>query len=90
MQTILRLCLRLGLFAVGLVFAASVMVMFMLLLAVWGARMLWLRLTGRPVAPFVMHFGPGDAFRRAYRAPEGAYRAPAGGDVVEVEARRLS
>lgn len=83
MPSILRFFLRLGLFAAGLVFAASVLVMFMLLLAAWGARMLWLRLTGRPVAPFVMRFGPRDAFRRAYRAPSGD-------DVIEVEARRLS
>jgi hypothetical protein len=84
MQKVLRFCLRLALFAVGLVFAASVVVMFMLLLAAWSARVLWLKLTGRAAAPFVMHFGPRDAFRRAWRAPA------AGGDVIEVEARRLS
>jgi hypothetical protein len=84
MQKVLRFCLRLALFAVGLVFAACVVVMFMLLLAAWSARVLWLKMTGRAAAPFVMHFGPGVAFRRAWRA-----RA-AGGDVIEVEARRLS
>ena len=83
MHTILRFFLRLGLFAVGLVFALGLVVVFMLLVAAWSVRVAWLRLTGRPVAPFVMHFGPRDAFRRAWRAaPEG--------EVIEVEARRLS
>ncbi|MCE3272310.1 MAG: hypothetical protein K0S57_2707 [Ramlibacter sp.] len=83
MQTILRLFLRLVLLAAGLVFAASVLAMSVLLLALWGARVVWFRLTGRPTVPFVMRFGPREAFRRAYRAPSD-------GDVIEVEARRLS
>ena len=83
MLTILRFFLRLGLFAMGLVFAASVLVVFMLLLALWSARALWLKVTGRPAAPFVMRFGLREAFRRAYRAPPG-------GEVIEVEARRVS
>jgi len=83
MHTILRCCLRLGLFAVGLVFAACVVAVFLLLLAFWSVRAMWLKLTGRSAAPFVMRFGPREAFRRAYRAPSG-------GEVVDVEARRLS
>jgi hypothetical protein len=83
MQTILRLFLRLALLGVGLMFAASVLAISVLLLALWSVRALWLKLTGRPAAPFVMRFGPRDAFHRTYRAP-------AGGDVIEVEARRVS
>jgi hypothetical protein len=83
MQTILRLFLRLALLAAGLVIAASVLAMSAVLLALWGARAAWLKLTGRPAAPFVMRFGPRDAFKRAYRAP-------ADGDVIEVGARRVS
>lgn len=83
MHPFLRFCLRLGLFALGLVFAACVLAMVMLLLAAWSVRAAWLRLTGRPAAPFAMRFGPRDAFRRAYRAPPG-------GEVIDIEARRLS
>jgi branched-subunit amino acid ABC-type transport system permease component len=83
MPTLLRFCLRLVLLAAGLVFAASMAVVFTLLLVSWCTRVLWLKLTGRPVTPFVMTFGPRAAFRRA------AGTAPVG-DVIEVEARRLS
>jgi hypothetical protein len=83
MQTILRLLLRLILLAAGLVLAASVLAMSVLLLALWGARVVWFKLTGRPTTPFVMRFGPREAFRRASRAPSD-------GEVIEVEARRVS
>jgi hypothetical protein len=83
MQTVLRLFLRLALLAAGLMIAASVLAMSVLLLALWGARAGWFKLIGRPTAPFVMRFGPREAFRRAYRPPSS-------GDVIEVEARRVS
>jgi hypothetical protein len=79
MHTILRFLLPLVLFAAGLVFAACMLALTVLLLALWGVRAAWLKLTGRPVAPFVTRF-----------RPRKAYRAPAGGDVVDVEARRVS
>jgi hypothetical protein len=82
MSTILRFLLSLGLFAVGLVFAASVLVASMLLMALWGVRALWLTLTGRPVAPFRARFRPRASFRSS-RAPSSA------NDVIDVEAKRL-
>lgn len=82
-MTILRFFLSLGLFAVGLVFAASMLVASMLLLFFWGVRALWLRLTGRPVAPFVSRFRPREPFR-------GIRRPSSGKDVIDVEAKRLS
>lgn len=81
-MTILRFFLSLGLFAVGLVFAASMLVASLLLLIFWGVRALWLRLTGRPVAPFVSRF-PREPFR-------GTRRPSSGKDVIDVEAKRLS
>ena len=84
MHTILRLLLSLGLFAVGLVAAVTVLAASLLLVALWGARALWMKLTGRPVAPFAMRFGARDAFRRTWRTRPGA------ADVIDVEARRVS
>jgi hypothetical protein len=86
MLTLLRCCLRLGLFAVGLVLVAGMVALFTLVLALWSVRAVWLKLTGRPVAPFVMRFGARDVFRRAAARP--SPRAVA--DVIDVEARRLS
>jgi hypothetical protein len=79
MHTILRFLLPIVLFAAGLVFAACMLAVTVLLLAFWSVRAAWLRLTGRPVAPFVTRF-----------KPRQGHRAPAGGDVVDVEAKRLS
>lgn len=83
MATILRFFLSLGLFAVGLVFAAGMLVASMLLIAFWGVRALWLRLTGRPVAPFSARFRPRESFR-------GTNAPSSGKDVIDVEAKRLS
>ena len=58
MDTVFRFILRLVLLAAGLVFAASLALMVLVLLAIWGLRMLWARLTGQPVTPFVMRVDP--------------------------------
>lgn len=77
---------RLVLLAAGLVFAASALVMVLLMLAWWVARVAWLKLTGRPVVPFVVRVAPRDAFRRAWPQRTGAR---ADDRVVDVEARPL-
>lgn len=77
--------LRFILFCLGLVFAASLAVAVLLLAAVWGLRYGWARLTGRPVAPWVMRFDPRsgfDRFRAAQRPAE-----PTAADVVSARAR---
>ena len=99
MPTVLSFLLRLLLLAAGLVFAASVLVVFVTLLALWGLRSAWARLTGRPVLPFAARMRPGQAFEemmRRARRPD-ASRTPradsaAGvpgriGDVSDVEPR---
>lgn len=83
MHTILRCFLRVSLVAAGLVFAVSALLMFTLFLGIWSVRAAWSRLTLRPAAPFVMPMRPRQAFRRAWRAPSR-------GEVIEVEARRVS
>ena len=60
--------LRLVLIAAGLLFAASLAVVVLLLAALWGLRYLWARLTGQPVLPFVMRVDPRGGFNRMYRA----------------------
>lgn len=98
MPLILNFLLRVLLVAAGLVFAASLLVVFCVLMALWSLRALWARLTGRPVTPFVMRMGPRAAFEEAMRrahAPSEPSRTPradaaAGprgriGDVTDVE-----
>lgn len=90
MPTILSFLLRILLVAAGLVFAASVLVVFVLLLALWSLRALWARLTGRPVTPFVMRMGPRDAFSEMMRrAPAAESRTPRA-DAAGGPGRRLA
>ena len=77
--------LRLVLFLLGLMFAASLAVAVMLLATVWALRYGWARLTGRPVQPWVMRFDPRhgfDRFRAATRPAE-----PTASDVAGARAR---
>jgi len=92
----MSLFLRLAFLVAGLVFAASLAVVLVVLLALWGLRAAWAGLTGRPVAPFVLRVHPfgafGDLMRRApppARRPRTGGRGPAGGaaDVSDVEPR---
>lgn len=84
-----RFVLRLVLLAAGLVFAASLVVVATALLAMWGVRYLWARLTGKPVAPMVFRVDPRAGFGRFYRgearSPFGA-RRPRGGSNAEAPA----
>ncbi|MFO1244313.1 MAG: hypothetical protein U1E71_03910 [Ramlibacter sp.] len=84
MDTVFRFLLRLVLLAAGLVFAASLAVAMVLLAAVWSLRMLWARLTGRPVRPFVMRVDPRSGFNRMARAARGAAAPPARRDLADV------
>ena len=92
----MNLLLRLFLVLAGLVVGASALVVFVLLMAVWGARAGWARLTGRPVTPFVARmrpFGGLDQMMRrsqASRTPRAdsvAQRRTGRADVTDVEAR---
>ena len=77
--------LRVVLFLIGLVFAASLAMAVLLLAMVWGLRYGWARLTGRPVTPWVMRFDPRagfDRFRTAAQPPE-----PSAADVASAKAR---
>jgi hypothetical protein len=89
-----RFVLRLVLLSAGLVFAASLVVVATALLALWGVRYLWARLTGKPVAPMVFRVDPRAGFGRVYRGearspfgaprPRGGSNAEAAADVTDV------
>ena len=76
---------RVILVLLGLVFAASLAVAALLLAAVWGLRYAWARLTGRPVAPWVMRFNPRSGFDRFRAAARPA--DPTAADVANARAR---
>ena len=97
MPTLLSFLLRLFLVAAGLLFAASLAVAFVLMLGVWSVRAGWAKLTGRPVAPFIIRINPRAGFRRMYRRAEQGSRTPRAdalrpgrqeGDVTDVHYRQ--
>lgn len=87
--------LRLVLVLAGLAIAASVAVVGALVVAWWGLRAAWARLTGRPVIPFIVRVDPFGAFAgMARRAAPASSRTPRVdalrgriADVVDVEAK---
>jgi hypothetical protein len=96
MPTLLSFLLRLFLVVAGLLFAASLAVAAVLMLAVWGVRAAWAKLTGRPVMPFVVRINPRGGFERMYRKVQPESPTPRAdavqpgqrtGDVVDVEPR---
>ena len=78
MPFLIHFLLRVLLLAFGLLAAAVVSVLFLLLLTAWLVRAAWARLSGRPVMPFGMRMGPRSVFdemmRRAPQRP--ASRTP--------------
>lgn len=67
MQTVATFLLRLLFLTAALVFAASLAFAFVVMLAVWGVRAAWARLTGKPVVPFIVRIDPRGGFQRMYR-----------------------
>lgn len=98
MQTVFNLLLRLVLLVAGLVFAASLLFVALLFMLLWGLRALWARMTGQPVAPFIMRVDPRTGFGQVFRGrsgmpqsgepprdgPVGRQRLP---DIEDVEAK---
>lgn len=83
--------IRIVLFFFGLLFAASLAVAALLLLAVWGLRMGWARLTGKPVTPWTVMFGqrfdPRQGFDRFRAAAARQAGGPTAADVTAARAR---
>jgi hypothetical protein len=70
MPTFMTFLLRLFLLLAGLLFAASLAVAAALMLAVWGIRAAWAKLTGKPVVPFIIRIDPRSGFEKMYRRGE--------------------
>ena len=71
--------LRLVLVLAAAIFAVSLVLALVVFVVRWSLRAVWARLTGQPVAPFVMRMDPRSGFSRVYRAKRGntAARPPA-------------
>jgi hypothetical protein len=67
MQTVFNFFIRVLLLAAGLVFAVSLAVVATALLALWGVRAVWCKLTGQPINPFVVRMRPGAGFDTVFR-----------------------
>lgn len=74
-NTVARWAVRIFLLMAGAVFFLCLMAVATLLALAWGARALWAKLTGRPIAPWVMPvMRPGASW--------GAYRTGAWGSTM--------
>ncbi len=99
LTTVVSWTLRVAMVLAGLVFFASLLIVAAIAALLWGARMLWARLTGKPVAPFAFKMNPASGWTTVYRstarwtAKNGA--APSAGaarpvlDVTDVEPREI-
>ena len=87
MPSFMTFVLRVFLVFAGLLFAASLAVGAMLLLAIWVVRAGWAKLTGKPTTPFVVRINPRQGFDRMYkqRPPE---RSRTLDDVTDVEPKK--
>ncbi|MET1114268.1 MAG: hypothetical protein ABWY08_04830 [Comamonas sp.] len=65
---VVRWSLRIFLLVAATVFFLGLLAVASVLALLWGARALWARLTGRPVAPWVMGVNPGAAWSSVYRS----------------------
>jgi hypothetical protein len=83
MPTFMNFLLRLFLLAAGLVFAISAGIAALLMVAIWGVRAVWARLTGQAVSPFIVRVHPRQGFEAMYRRADGESRTPRADSVVQ-------
>ncbi len=67
MDIIFKFLVRALLVVLGLVFAASLIIVMLVLLVLWSLRAVWCKLTGQPVNPFVMRMNPRAGFESVLR-----------------------
>lgn len=65
---LIRFVVQILLVAVGLVFFLSLLAAALVLALVWGLRLLWARVTGRPAAPWSARVDPRTAWTTVYRS----------------------
>ena len=90
LKTLFGFLLRTVLLLMGLVFLLSLLAAALLLLAWWGVRALWSKLTGRPVQPLVFTIlqRSRSRWQRFYPGSAGTRPTPAD-DVIDVESRQV-
>jgi hypothetical protein len=97
MHTVFNFLIRLVLVAAGLVFAASLALIAIVLMLLWCVRAVWCKITGQPINPFVVRMSPRTGFGQVFRSrpsPQ-AQDSPAKSkrvstdDVTDVEAKDL-
>ena len=76
MPALMNLILRVVLVVAGFVFAASLAMAFVLLLAGWTLRAGWAKLTGKAVTPFIVRIDPRRGFEQMYRGAAQGSRTP--------------
>ena len=103
LATVVSWTLRVVVILAGLVFFASLLVVGAIAALLWGARMLWAKLTGKPVVPFAFKMNPASGWTTVYRSTArwtadrnaAGSRAAAGApraaviDVTDVEPREI-
>ncbi len=87
LKTIPGLLRRALFLLLGLGVALGLLVVALLLLAFWGLRALWARLTGRPVQPLLFTVLRKASWQRVY--PSGARPAAPDAEVIDVSARQI-
>lgn len=65
---LIRFVVQILLVAVGLAFFLSLLAAALVLALVWGLRLLWARVTGRPAAPWSARVDPRAAWTTVYRS----------------------
>ena len=68
LATLVGWTLRVVVVLAGLVFFASLLVVAAIGALLWGARMLWAKLTGKPVVPFAFKMNPASGWTTVYRS----------------------
>ena len=105
LATVVSWTVRIVVVLAGLVFFASLLLVGAIAAMAWGARMLWAKLTGKPVVPFAFKMNPASGWSTVYRSTarwtaNGGSRAsesngsasglrPAVIDVTDVEPREI-
>ncbi|MEO5797790.1 MAG: hypothetical protein ABIP34_23535 [Rhodoferax sp.] len=67
-MSMVRFLVRVVVLAMGLVFAASLLLVVVALAIMWGLSALWAKLTGQPMTPWVMRVNPRTGWSKASQA----------------------
>jgi len=90
LSLLLRVTVRIVLLAIGLVFALSLLCAAAVLAVVWWVRLMWAKLTGRPVQAWVFKVDPRAGWNRFYRAGDPFARGTRGPGQANGEAAHTS